>query len=342
MADWLQKKWTGYSVWHVVLLPLSLIFFLLVILRKFLFKVGLLRRYQLPIPVIVIGNISVGGTGKTPLVVWLSKALSQSGFKPGIVSRGYGGDHQGPIAVLQDSLPQEVGDEPILIASRTACPIFVGVDRVGAAMALLKAHPEVDVLISDDGLQHHRLGRDIEIVVVDGQRGFGNALLLPAGPLREGVDRLNSVDAVVVTGAEHVASLHQKILPPIFTMQLLGDRFVSLNDAEVEQSVEFFKGKALVALAGIGNPSRFFETLAHLGLVFESQSFPDHHMFTTQDLNSFSGKTILMTEKDAVKCGRFAKDIPQFDIWVLPVSAMIEADLTGLILQKLAQCSVRK
>ena len=336
MANWFQKQWTGYSVWHLILLPLSMLFLCLAFIRKCLFKVGFLRRVKLPIPVIVIGNITVGGTGKTPLVIWLSNALRQAGFHPGIVSRGYGGEHQSPREVLADSMPEEVGDEPILIAKRTGRPIFVGVDRAQAGLALLKAHPEVDILISDDGLQHHHLERDIEIVVVDGQRKFGNALLLPAGPLREPVSRLNSVDAVVVTGSDKLAFLDHNIPSPIYPMELRGDRFASLMDANIEQTADFFKGRPLVAVAGIGNPNRFYQTLDGLDLVFERHSFPDHHMFTPQDLDSFLDKTILMTEKDAVKCAKFAKRNAKFDIWVLPVSAMIDADLTELILQKLA------
>jgi tetraacyldisaccharide 4'-kinase len=342
MANWLQKQWTGYSVWHLILLPLSMLFLCLAFIRKCLFKVGFLRRVKLPIPVIVIGNITVGGTGKTPLVIWLSSVLRQAGFHPGIVSRGYGGEHQSPSEVLADSMPEAVGDEPILIAKRTDSPIFVGVDRVQAAFALLTAHPEIDILISDDGLQHHHLERDIEIVVVDGQRKFGNALLLPAGPLRESVNRLNSVDAVVLTASANLPFLDHKISPPIYSMELRGDRFFSLMDAEIERTADFFKGKPLVAVAGIGNPGRFYQTLAELNLVFERHSFPDHHMFTPQDLDSFLDKTILMTEKDAVKCAKFAKHNAKFDIWVLPVSAMIDADLTELILQKLAVSFVQK
>ncbi|MHB1292307.1 MAG: tetraacyldisaccharide 4'-kinase, partial [Sulfuricella sp.] len=197
---WLQRQWSRLTPWHVVLLPLSILFGLVAALRRVLYRAGLLRAIRLPVPVIVVGNISVGGTGKTPLVLWLADFLRQQGYHPGIVSRGYGGGTQGVVAVDIRSDPAVVGDEPLLLARKSACPVWVGRDRVAAGNALLRAHTECDVLVSDDGLQHYRLGRDLEIVVVDGERKFGNGLLLPAGPLREGVSHLRSVDAVVVNG----------------------------------------------------------------------------------------------------------------------------------------------
>ena len=335
MADWLQKQWVGYSIWQIFLLPLSFIFFALSVIRKILFQLGVFRVQRLPVPVIVVGNISVGGTGKTPLVIWLAEQLQQAGFKPGIISRGYGGSATGVCEVFEDSLPHRVGDEPLLLAKRTRCPVFIGTHRVGAGLALLKAHPEVNVMISDDGLQHYRLHRDVEIAVVDAQRGFGNGLLLPAGPLREARCRLNSVDAVVMTNTS-LSSSHAGSVAPVFDMRLAGSMFISLFDGKSQQAAEFFKGKALVALAGIGNPKRFFDTLSGMGLDFDHKSFADHHAFTPQDLLPFVGKTILMTEKDAVKCERFLKGDAQHDIWVLPVSANIESGLKELVLQKLA------
>ena len=335
MADWLQKQWESYSIWHLFLLPLSFIFFLLSTVRKCLFSLGLLRSYKLPVPVIVVGNISIGGTGKTPLVIALAAQLKDAGFKPGIISRGYGGSVNEVMEVFADSLPSEVGDEPLLIAKRSSFPVFVSRNRVDAGLALLKANPEVNVIVSDDGLQHYRLQRDIEVAVIDAERGLGNALLMPAGPLRETSRRLNAVDAIVMSNADSQGSIKQGYLPPVFNMQLSGDVFVSLLDGETQQRAPFFKKKPLVAVAGIGRPQRFFD---HLG----QKSFADHHAFTSQDLLPFAGKTILMTEKDAVKCAPFAKGDAPYDLWMLPVSANIEHELIELVLSNLAVVSKGK
>ena len=340
MADWLQKQWKGYSIWHLILLPLSLIFSFLSIARKYLFRSGVLLSYELTVPVIVVGNISVGGTGKTPLVIWLAQQLKQKGFNPGVVSRGHGGEAKGVTEVFANSLASQIGDEPLLIAKRVDCPVFVGKNRVDAGVALLKAHPYVSVIISDDGLQHYRLQRDIEIAVVDAERAFGNDFLLPAGPLREAKSRLHSVDAIVITKASQRSSLKTEFLSPVFEMAVSGDVFVSLNDGETQRHSNDFNGKQLVAIAGIGNPKRFFDTLTSMGLFFEQKSFADHYAFTHQDLLPFAGKTILMTEKDAVKCAQFAKSNAQYDIWMLPVSAKIDEELNELVLQKLATKSL--
>lgn len=336
MAKWLQKQWVRYSIWHIFLLPLSFIFFALSLIRKFLFQLGVLRVQHLSVPVIVVGNISVGGTGKTPLVIWLAEQLKHAGFKPGIISRGYGGSTSDVCEVFEGSLPNQVGDEPLLLARRSQCPVFIGAHRVDAGRALLKSHPEINVIISDDGLQHYRLHRDVEIALVDAQRGLGNGLLLPAGPLREARCRLNSVDAVVMTNASPASPILLEKFSRVFDMQLSGAVFTSLLDLKVQQTAEFFKGKSLVAIAGIGNPKRFFDTLVEMGLDFYHQSFADHHAFTLQDLLPFAGKTILMTEKDAVKCEQLLKGVAQYDIWVLPVSANIGHELKELVLQKLA------
>ncbi|HSH96993.1 MAG TPA: tetraacyldisaccharide 4'-kinase, partial [Methyloradius sp.] len=197
MSSWLQKQWATYTLWHILLLPISWIFFVLSSCRKFLYQIGWLKIFNLAVPVIVVGNINVGGTGKTPLVIWLAEQLKSAGYKPGIISRGYGGSAQHIQEVSANSAPLEVGDEPVLIAKRTGCPVFVNANRVEAGNALLKRYPECDVVISDDGLQHYRLQRDVEIAIIDGAKGFGNSLLLPAGPLRERIGRLAHVDAIV-------------------------------------------------------------------------------------------------------------------------------------------------
>ncbi|HEX5338088.1 MAG TPA: tetraacyldisaccharide 4'-kinase, partial [Gallionella sp.] len=199
-TNWLQGQWGRRTPWQILLLPPAALFFFISLVRRLLFRSGLRRSHRLPVPVIVVGNLTVGGTGKTPLVLWLVEFLRSQGYHPGIISRGYAGSAAQPQAVSAVSDPALVGDEPLLLARRTQCPIWVGRRRADVARALLVAHPDCDVIISDDGLQHYALQRDVEVVVVDGVRRFGNGLPLPAGPLREPLSRLQSVDAVVVNG----------------------------------------------------------------------------------------------------------------------------------------------
>lgn len=332
---WLQRQWFRLTPWHIVLLPLSILFGLVAALRRVLYRAGLLRAIWLPVPVIVVGNISVGGTGKTPLVLWLADFLRQQGYRPGIVSRGYGGGTEGAVEVDDRSDPAAVGDEPLLLARKSACPVWVGRDRVAAGNALLIAHPECDVLVSDDGLQHYRLGRDMEIVVVDGERKFGNGLLLPAGPLREGVSRLGSVDAVVVNGGSLKAVM---TLRNEFEMSLEGEAFCNLRQPELRARAADFGGKKLHAVAGIGNPQRFFAHLRRLGLAFEEHAFPDHCVFRPQDLDYRDADALLMTEKDAVKCAGFADE----RYWALAVEAILPPAFGQTILQKLRDIDGRQ
>lgn len=331
---WLERIWYGLTPWHVVLLPVSILFGLVVAVRRVLYRAGLLRAIRLPVPVIVVGNISVGGTGKTPLVLWLADFLRQQGYHPGIVSRGYGGGTEGVAAVDARSDPAVVGDEPLLLARKSGCPVWVGRDRVAAGNALLRAHPECDVVVSDDGLQHYRLGRDMEIVVVDGERRFGNGLLLPAGPLREGISRLGSVDAVVVNGSlnENVAQRH------FFEMSLEGEVFFNLRQPELRAGAADFDGKKLHAVAGIGNPQRFFAHLRRLGLAFEEHAFPDHYAYQPQDMDYDEADALLMTEKDAVKCAGFADE----RYWALAVEAILPPAFGQTVLQKLRDINGRQ
>ncbi len=328
MSDWLQKQWLSYTPWHIFLLPVSFVFFVISSLRKWLYQNGWLKSYRLAVPVLVVGNINVGGSGKTPLVIWLAKQLQTAGYRPGIISRGYGGSSSEVLAVLSHSDPKRVGDEPLLLARRTGCPVFVGVDRTATGQALLAAHTECNVIISDDGLQHYRLRRDVEIVVVDGIAGFGNGALLPAGPLRESVARLTHVDAVVVNGRCELGNI--KALKPI-EMRLRATKFYNLLDPNKVCGVADFAGKQVLAIAGIGNPQRFFKQLHTLGLQFQSKAYADHYAFQSQDFAENVADIVVMTEKDAVKCSDFAK--PGF--WVLPVSADIQPELMTVILNKL-------
>lgn len=324
-ASWLERQWYRFGAWHLFLLPLSFLFRLTVFFRWLLYRVRLLPIERLSIPVVVVGNITVGGSGKTPLVLWLAENLRRLGFQPGIISRGYGGENCGQTEVMSGSDPLLVGDEPVLLAKRSGCPVWVGRNRAEAARALLKAYPACNLILSDDGLQHYRLARDVEIVVVDGERKFGNGFPLPAGPLREPVSRLASVDAVVVNGGSGGAPKGAKAR---FSMHLAGAEFYNLADPTQRVSPQHFAGQPVHAVAGIGYPTRFFEHLRSLGLAVSEHPFPDHHAFQPQELD-FPGH-VLMTEKDGVKCARFAKD----NYWVLAVEAEVEEDLARLVAEK--------
>lgn len=334
MKRYLQKQWRTASPWQLLLMPLSLVFLLLATSRKALYGWGLLKTDRLPVPLIVVGNISLGGTGKTPLVMYLAEQLQAVGLRPGIISRGYGGKQQAAMPVFSHSNPRLFGDEPVLIAKRTACPVFVGANKVKVGRALLQANPQCNVIISDDGLQHYALQRDIEIAMVDAVSQFGNGCLLPAGPLRETLSRLQQVDAVVVTGSQSGVQFE---LPAsrCFAMSLHGTHFYSLDPLQAPRLARDFLDKNVVAIAGIANPQRYFDQLKALGLQFESRAYPDHHNFSVNELAQYAGNTLLMTEKDAVKCAGFSG----LDAWYLPVTAKVSSatdlDFISLILQKL-------
>lgn len=326
------------------LLPLSWLFRLIVWLRHGLYRSGVLRSYHLPVPVIVIGNLTVGGSGKTPLVLWLVERLCERGWRPGIISRGHGGTAQGVQAVALDSASSLVGDEPLLLARRSRIPVFVARDRVAAGQALLSAHPECNVIISDDGLQHYRMQRSVEIAVFDA-RGAGNARLLPAGPLREPLPRLSAVTALVWNAFPQTPAPMQMSRAtlglPQFMMRLVGQRFFALSDAQVHCTADDLRGKRLYAMAGIGDPSRFFAQLAALGLEFEAHAFPDHHDYCAEDLAFADDGVLMMTEKDAVKCSALTAR----EAWVLPVDAQIVAapegqSLLDTILEKIDGCTL--
>lgn len=268
------------------------------------------RRRCLPTPVIVVGNISVGGNGKTPLVIYLVERLRANGRAPGIVSRGYGGRANTPQAVSPDSDPRQVGDEAVLLAGRCRCPVVVGKDRVAAAQALLLDYA-CDVVVADDGLQHYALARDIEIAVIDGQRRFGNGFCLPAGPLREPPRRLREVDWVVGNGSAKAGEI---------LMTLHAEHAHRLSEAKESRALRGFR-VPVHAIAGIGNPQRFFTTLREHGLTLYEHPFPDHHRFSAGDLDFGDDLPILMTEKDAVKCRPWASE----RCWYVPVCARLDA-----------------
>jgi tetraacyldisaccharide 4'-kinase len=328
---WLENQWARISLPHLVLVPASLAFRSAVALRHMLYRTGVLAATKLPIPVIVVGNITVGGTGKTPVVLWMVNYLCGHGMRPGIVSRGYGGAAASPRQVTADSDPASCGDEPVMLAQRSGVPVWIGADRAAAACALLGNHPECDVIVTDDGLQHYRLARDVEIAVVDGARGFGNGLMLPAGPLREPVARLSEVDAVVINDPGP-AGIVMKCRAQ-FAMTLQSRGFQNLLNPDHRAAAELFHNRNVHAVAGIGNPRRFFEQLQRMGLAFTAHPFPDHHAFSAPDLALADADFIVMTEKDAVKCRSFATE----KHWVLRVDAEIDPAFGDLVLKKLGK-----
>jgi tetraacyldisaccharide 4'-kinase len=315
------KFWYRPSLLGWVLWPVSVLFSLGVLLRRFLYFARLLKSEHPGIPVIVVGNITVGGSGKTPLVLWIAEFLKKNGWSPAIVSRGYGATNKEPRAATIASEASEVGDEPIILSRRGGCPVWVGADRLAVIRALRAKNEDVNVLILDDGLQHYRLRRDVEIAVLD-SRGLGNGFLLPAGPLREPAWRLRTVDAVVSNGFSRKKS---------FSMRLEGDTFHRMTDASDRRAAAAFTGKKVHAVAGIGDPDRFFLHLASLGLKPLPHPFPDHHPFTPADLEFAGGGEVVMTEKDAVKLRRAARP----DWWVLPVTARLDPAFGVWLLDKL-------
>jgi tetraacyldisaccharide 4'-kinase len=309
----LDHYWYARSPWLVLLTPLSLLFRVLVRARRAAYRRGLLRSQRIDVPVIVVGNITVGGTGKTPLVAWLADYLGEQGFKPGIIARGYGGRAASwPQQVRADSDPAVVGDEAVLLAGLTGCPLAVGPDRVAAARALIK-YNDCDLVISDDGLQHYALQRDIEIVVIDGVRRFGVGFMLPAGPLREPVSRLREADLLVVNGIGGAGEHPMKLKS--------GDAH-NLRADGVTKKLSEFRDSRVHAVAGIGNPERFFQSLRQVIRRVEEHAFPDHHRFRANDLRFDDDAPVLMTAKDAVKCRRFASGIE----WYVPVKAEMSRD----------------
>jgi len=323
------QKWSNF-IWYqdnfigLCLLPFSMIFNDIARFRRYLYRIGLLKKHKLSVPVIIVGNITVGGTGKTPLTIYIVGQLKQLGYKPGVIARGYGGEsEQWPKMVFKDCNPAEVGDEPLVIARHNECPIAVGPDRVATAKLLLE-QTDCNVIISDDGLQHYRLERDIEIIVIDGERRFGNGYSLPSGPLREAVSRIREVDFLVCNGGN--------VEEDEFPMVVQGQKAINLLSGE-QQPLNYFKNKSCYAVAGIGNPQRFFSLLDDAGISYQRHVFSDHHDFTQEDLRFEGTGEILMTEKDSVKCAAFA----QKNYWHIPVTASLPGVFTEKLVNKLEE-----
>ncbi|HVE51627.1 MAG TPA: tetraacyldisaccharide 4'-kinase [Casimicrobiaceae bacterium] len=311
-----------------LLAPLSWLFGGIVCGRRALFRSRVLKSERIGVPVVVVGNIVAGGSGKTPLAIALAHALAAQGRRPGFISRGHGGSESGPLRVDAQDDASRVGDEPLLLAA-SGFPTFIGHNRVAAARALLAALPSCDVVIADDGLQHYRLARDVEIAVIDETRGIGNGLMLPAGPLREPSSRLATVDAIVrlTQRKDAVASSDGRTT----TMAHVPLRLRQLVDPSRRVDATMLSGQSVHAVAAIGNPERFFALLASMGIIATPHAFPDHHAFTTNDLEFAGAQAIVMTAKDAVKCARFRD--PRH--YALDIVALIDPALVNLVLERI-------
>lgn len=324
---WLNQQWYCEKSFFVYCLsPLSWLYRIIISVRRFLYRCGLKKVFRFPVPIIVVGNITLGGTGKTPLVSWLADWLRLQGFKPGIVSRGYGGKAvTWPQTVTENSDPQLVGDEAVLLAQHAHCPMVVDPNRVAAVNKLLNNY-DCDVIISDDGLQHYALGRDIEIAVIDGARRFGNGFCLPAGPLREPIKRLKSVDFIIANG---------KGSDNEYTMRFHPGVIYNIKNPKLSLNIASLNNNTVHAVAAIGHPQRFFKQLKTMGFNVVPHEFPDHYSYRPADFNFGDDATIIMTAKDAVKCRSFAND----RYWCLPVHVQMdehfEAALRASLLQLL-------
>jgi tetraacyldisaccharide 4'-kinase len=318
--EWRKRGWVAWT-----LTPFACVFGLIAGARRACFALGALKQVDVGVPVVVVGNVTVGGTGKTPTVIALVEALRAAGFQPGVVSRGYGAKIKEPTSVTPTHAPAQVGDEPLLIARRTRAPVVVSPDRVAAAQALLRANPAVDVIVSDDGLQHYRLARTFELVVFDDRLG-GNGFLLPAGPLREPMSRER--DATLIN------SPYERTLPPwpnTFSLDLEpGDAWLLDNPAS-RRPLADFAGERIVAAAGIGSPERFFASLRAAGLKPATRTFPDHYDYRDNPFAGVDADSILITEKDAVKFGAWR----DARIWVVPVEAVLSPRLIALVVEKI-------
>jgi tetraacyldisaccharide 4'-kinase len=330
MYKWLHRIWYEGGSFHQALLPLSGIYWLLITLRRSLYRTGFLGRYRAAVPVIIVGNITAGGTGKTPVTIWLVKELRERGFHPGVVSRGYGGSKSGSsMRVDTASDPDVVGDEPVLLARRAGCPVVVDADRSRAVQMLVD--DGVDVIIADDGLQHYRLERSYEICVIDGARGLGNRMLLPAGPLRETIGRLSEVDQILINGkttgdAGETTAVEQNAIE----FELVAHEVSRLNGS-LTRPIEGFAGTTVHAVAAIGNPARFFDMLRAHGMQVIEHAFQDHARLSDSQLRFGDDFEVLMTEKDAVKLDAAISD----KFWTVPVDLQIDPVISGPWLEQI-------
>ena len=332
-----EKIWYGESALRLLLLPFAWIYSAVTACRRYLYSSGFIRVHQLHVPVIVVGNITAGGTGKTPLTLWFAELLAEKGYQPGIISRGYRGSvGPEPVVVTADSDPAIVGDEAVLMASRSKCPVVVHPDRVAAANVAIEQG--ANLIVADDGLQHYRLGRDFEIAVIDGARMYGNRQLLPAGPLREPLSRLNTIDQILVQRETDDSSelLHRTSDFSPKNFRLAASAICRLDDSDIRNCGDF-AGTRMHAVAGIGNPERFFRLLEAHDIKVIRHPLGDHANIKSFDFAFGDGLEVIMTEKDAVKCRRLGKR----NHWYVPVDVLIDdADaeyLLDRILRKIEQ-----
>lgn len=325
MTSWLIKQWYDNPSPSLILRLISLLYRLIIRLRLMFYRFGIFKQTRLPVPVIVVGNVTVGGTGKTPLVIYIAQALIALGYRPAVISRGYGRARHTPMRVKKNMSAAQVGDEPLMMSAHLPCPIWVGARRIETAKRLLSATPQVDVILCDDGLQHYALARDIEVLVFDAERGIGNGYLLPAGPLREPVSRIQSADFAVINGKPTKPWGWLKQIAQVQMHFQLG-KLAAVNDKVVKQKSKMLsslKGKKVHVVAGIGNPDRFFKALRAQGLIVQPHAFQDHHDYQVQDFDDMQDAPIIMTEKDAVKCREF--HLAQ--AWFVPITASLDAKL---------------
>ncbi len=331
LSGFVNRLWSRKGLLNFFLLPFALLFGVLTRVRRWLYQAGWFYSSHPGVPVIVAGNLNAGGSGKTPFVIETVRWLRSEGYCPGVVSRGYGRKRRDVMCVLSDAHAEDVGDEPLLIHQKTGVPVVVGTDRLQAARRLLAEYPGVDVIVSDDGLQHYRLRRDVELVLADAQTRFGNGWLMPAGPLRESISRLKQTDALILSGEASSGSTAN--LPAgitVFAVSRAFGGFRRLNDSAVQDRLPKSPQQEIQAVAGIARPEGFFRTLREMGIPFRARPFPDHYTYTAQDFDPDA--TVVMTEKDAVKCTRYAG--PHW--WALQLRTVLPTDFTDWLRSRLA------
>ena len=318
----IDKLWYKKNVIFYILIPLEIFYWALLQTKNILYRIGILKVKKLDVPVIVVGNLTVGGTGKPPLVIEIVRSLLKNGYSPGIICRGYGGKMKNlPHLITKEDRFLLAGDDALLLLEETKCPVVIDSNKIRGCYALLN-NERIDTIISDDGLQHPQLARDIEIAVVDGKRRCGNGPLIPAGPLRESAARLNKIDLVVVNGGSKMKNEYSMSGTLTYAVRLLDGK---------KKELSTFEQETIDAICGIGNPDRFFDDLNNAGVKVRKHYYPDHYLYKPEDLCKFNSSRLFMTSKDAIKCRQFA----QIDWWVIPQSIEIENDFTVALLEKL-------
>ena len=327
----IQHIWYRSRILYYGLLPVSILFRGIILLRRLAYRCHIFKTHRFSVPIIIVGNLSIGGTGKTPCVMALVEALREKGFKPGIISRGYGGKLNHKLCVvLPTHSPSEVGDEALLLKQRCQLPVIIARKRVQAVRYLLD-NTDCNVIVSDDGLQHYALAGSVKITMIDGQRGLGNGHVLPAGPLREPVSALARCDFMVITGTPQANLPIVPLISNVYHMTLKPSQVYALHDPNTQRALSQFTDQTVYAVAGIGHPQRFFAMLRALGIKIIEKAYADHHVFKLSDFATFQNQCIFLTEKDAVKCQHI--DLP--NAWVVPIDGSLGADFFNALCKKL-------